>query len=125
MLEGLEASFRRTCPAVEHASLRWHRESRNVAHVRNDVLEPWMRGDEAGVLVTVRDGGGAGYAATSDLSDAGLAEAFRRAWPAARTRGRSIQVRSRCPRPSRRLRSAPLSSPSRVSPLPRLIDRLR
>ncbi|MEZ6009120.1 MAG: TldD/PmbA family protein [Planctomycetota bacterium] len=126
MLEGLEASFRRTCPAVEHASLRWHRESRNVAHVRNDVLEPWMRGDEAGVLVTVRDGGGAGYAATSDLSDAGLAEAFRRAqgW-AARTRGRSIQAEVPLPTPVEGSYEGPAEQPfTRVAPA-ELIDRLR
>ncbi|MGE0191955.1 MAG: TldD/PmbA family protein [Planctomycetota bacterium] len=126
MLERLEASFRRTCPTVEHASLRWHREARDVAHVRNDVVEPWARGDASGVLVTVRDRGGAGYAATSDLSDAGLEGAFRRArqW-ADRTRGRSIQAEVPLPSPVQGSYVGPAEQPfSAVAPK-EVLDRLR
>jgi predicted Zn-dependent protease len=59
--------------------------------VRQDVPQPLYVSDDIGAMVTVMDGGGIGYAATSDLTAVGLKDAARRAaaW-ARRTAGRCV-----------------------------------
>jgi len=47
--------------------------------VRKNVAEPPLSRHDVGVMLTVIDKGGLGYAATSDLSESGLREAMRRA----------------------------------------------
>ena len=47
--------------------------------VRNDVAEAPTRQRDAGVMVSVQHGGGLGYAATSDVSERGLRQAFAQA----------------------------------------------
>ncbi len=126
MLDRLEQAFRSAVPAVEHASLRWHRETRDAVCVRNDVVEPWARGEESGVFVTVRDGQGCGYAATSDVSEAGLREAFARArrW-ARRTAGVSIEAAEAPPEPVRGTWTGPSSLPFSGAAPTDVVDRLR
>jgi predicted Zn-dependent protease len=87
--EVLAARLRDATPAgVEHAALRWVDERTELLTVRRGVVEPPHRQRDVGAIVTVIDGG-VGYAATPDVSVAGLAEAVRRAREVARaTAGR-------------------------------------
>jgi len=76
--------------------------------VRQDVAEPPQLSVNRGAMVTVVDKGGLGYAATSDLSKAGLADAIARAQRYAQlTRGRSVVDYSliELPRPTGSYRS--------------------
>ncbi|HUP97793.1 MAG TPA: TldD/PmbA family protein [Usitatibacter sp.] len=91
MLESLQAKFRKAAPAVDFCALRYVEESNEYLAVRQDVAEPPQLSTHRGVMVTVIDQGGLGYAATSDLSSAGLAEALARARRFAQlTAGRSV-----------------------------------
>jgi predicted Zn-dependent protease len=91
MLDSLRSAFRATAPAADFCALRFVEESSEYLQVRQDVAEPPQLATSRGAMVTVIDHGGLGYAATSDLSEAGLREAFSRAKRFARlTAGRSV-----------------------------------
>jgi predicted Zn-dependent protease len=91
LLEQLQAEFRQIAPAVDFCALRYVEESSEYLAVRQDVPEPPQLASQRGVMVTVIDQGGLGYAATSDLSRSGLAAALERARRyAALTAGRSV-----------------------------------
>jgi predicted Zn-dependent protease len=84
-------TFRRLNPKVEFFSLRYVRETEEALSVRQNVPEPPRLAEDRGVMVTVIDRGGCGYAATSDLSTAGLQRALDEAGLFARaTRGRLV-----------------------------------
>ncbi len=88
----LEERFRSALPAdVDYASIRFNERRGEYLLVRQGVVEPVTTSLDAGVMVSVWAGGGHGYAATSDLSPAGLAAAVERArhW-AAVTAGRNV-----------------------------------
>jgi predicted Zn-dependent protease len=90
-IESIASRFRRIVPAVDFCSLRLVDETSQVLCVRQDVAEPVQISRDFGAMVTVVDGDGLGYAASSDLSDAGLAAAIERAREWARlSRGRSV-----------------------------------
>lgn len=90
-LEELAARFRDLAPAADFASLRVVDEVSERVSVRQGVPEPSETMLDRGAMITVMDGDGSGYAATSDLSDSGLSVAVARAreW-AALSRGRSV-----------------------------------
>ncbi len=90
--ETIAQRFRRLAPAgLDHVSLRLVEEHSNMTRVRQDVAEPSDRSIDRGAMVTVIVGNGIGYAATCDLSDAGLRAAVERAAEWARlSRGRSV-----------------------------------
>jgi predicted Zn-dependent protease len=71
--------FRGVAPACDGWSLRLVRDASQGIAVRNDVLEPLRTERDAGAMVSVVAGGGMGYAATSDLTMAGLQGAAARA----------------------------------------------
>jgi predicted Zn-dependent protease len=97
--DDLERRFRDALPAAEYCSLRFVRERHEALSVRRDVLEPVSMSDDAGAMVTVADGGGVGYAATCDLSAAGLRRAAARAHAWARaTAGHLVSGVSPAPR---------------------------
>ncbi len=79
MFEGLKERFQRVVPASGFCSLRAVREINEIVQVRQNVLQPIQRYEDQGVMVTVIDGGGYGYASTSDLSEAGLRAAVEQA----------------------------------------------
>ena len=90
-MQTLRSDFRAVAPAVDFCSLRFVEEASEFLQVRQDVAEPPQLCASRGAMVTVVDRGGLGYAATSDLSRAGLAEAVRRAVGLAKlTAGRSV-----------------------------------
>jgi predicted Zn-dependent protease len=83
--------FRRVAPAADQCTIRIVEESSVWTSVRRDVPEPVERSTDMGAMVTVARGDGIGYAATSDLSEAGLKGAVDRAMQWARaSQGRSV-----------------------------------
>jgi predicted Zn-dependent protease len=123
--DSIRSLFRSMAPAVDFCSLRLVEETSEQLAVRQDVLQPLSTGIDRGAMVTVVQGGGCGYAATSDLSAAGLANALARArrWAEA-SAGRSVVDYSRImlPRPEGRY-ATPASSAS-LPPRKELIDLL-
>lgn len=84
-------------PSVEGASLR-HTCTRQLnLTVQRGVTQPATLVEDGGALITVVEGGGCGYAATSDLSRSGLREAVEKARKWAKVSGRFPLV-SRYPR---------------------------
>ncbi len=91
MIDALGERLRTLSPRADHVSLRFVDEETEVVSVRQDVPEPPRTIRDRGAMVTVVDGDGIGYAATSDLSDAGLRGALARAHDWAKlVRGRSV-----------------------------------
>jgi len=91
MLEALRSEFRKSAPKADFCALRFVEETSEHLAVRQDVPEPPRIGTSRGTMVTVIDGGGLGYAATSDLTPAGLREAIGRAHGLAKlTAGRTV-----------------------------------
>jgi predicted Zn-dependent protease len=108
MTASFAATFKRLLPAVDFCSLRFVEESTEHLTVRKDVIEPPQSSIDRGVMITVIDRGGYGYAATCDLSEGGLRTAISRAHEWARlTAGRSVTDYSliQMPRPAGQYRS--------------------
>jgi predicted Zn-dependent protease len=80
----LAERFRQAAPPVDFCSLRYVRERSEFLAVRQDVLQPVATSEDRGAMLTVHDGGGMGYAATSDLSLSGLLRAAEQAHECAR-----------------------------------------
>ncbi|MBX3024534.1 TldD/PmbA family protein [bacterium] len=78
-LEAVAARFRGIAPAADACTLRLVAERDEHLAVRRGVVQPPRVGYDRGAMLTVWDGGGVGYAATSDLSAGGLAAAAARA----------------------------------------------
>ena len=78
-------------PGLDYASLRVLSESSSTVALRRGVLQPLSENLDCGAMVTVHHQGGLGYAATPDLSAAGLRRALERAtrWAEA-SRGRAV-----------------------------------
>jgi len=91
MLETVEKRFRGIAPAADYCSLRFVLRREQWLAVRQDVPLPPGSSTDAGAMITVIRGGGLGYAATCDLSAAGLSAAAKRAaqWADA-TAGRCV-----------------------------------
>ena len=71
--------FEKIIPAVDFCSLRYVSEVSERLAVRQNVVEPPIHTRDIGVMLTVIDKGGLGYAATSDLSESGLRKAVAKA----------------------------------------------
>jgi len=94
--EEVERRFREIAPAVDFCSLRLVEERDEHVSVRRGVAQPPVSSLDVGAMVTVVDGDGMGYGATSDLTLSGLRRALDRARDWARTaRGRSVVDASR------------------------------
>jgi len=118
MIETLAREFRAVAPAVDFCALRFMEESSEILTVRQDVPEPPQLATDRGAMVTVIDKGGLGYAATSDLTPAGLREAAMRARRlAALTAGRAVTDYGRIamPRPAGRFATAVADDPARLT----------
>jgi predicted Zn-dependent protease len=90
-LEQIARRFRRIAPAADQCTIRVVEESALVTSVRRGVPEPVARSSDRGAMITAACGDGIGYAATGDLTEAGLKAAAGRAAQWARVaRGRSV-----------------------------------
>ncbi len=80
--------FAGLAPACDYWTLRLVEEASEALEVRQGVVEPCALARSLGAMVTVVAGGGVGYGATSDLSDAGLRAAVAAAcdWAAVHAR---------------------------------------
>jgi predicted Zn-dependent protease len=79
-MPALPQRFAALLPAgPQWASLRLVRERSEQLCLRNGVALPPSLSEDHGAMVTVVEAGGAGYAGTSDLSDAGLSAAIAQA----------------------------------------------
>jgi predicted Zn-dependent protease len=89
--DSIRSLFKSLIPAVDFCSLRLVDETSEDIMVRQDILQPLTTSVDRGAMVTVMHDGGYGYAATSDLSSAGLKDAIARAraWAEA-SAGRSV-----------------------------------
>ncbi len=78
----LHERFRRVAPPADFCSLRLVEERSQHIAVRQDIVQPVTSAEDRGAMITVIDRGGLGYAATGDLSQAGLRRAAEqaRAW---------------------------------------------
>ena len=101
MIEQIEKRFAQAVPKADYCTLRYVQERSEAIMVRQNVLQPVSRSEDAGVMITVVDGGGMGYAATSDLTSGGLRRAADRALEWARAAaGRTVADFSNVPRTS-------------------------
>ncbi len=75
----LKGLYNKVKPNVDFSSMRFHADKEDWLGVRQGVLEPSSSTVDTGVMLTVYHKGGMGYAATSDLSEAGLKLAFAKA----------------------------------------------
>lgn len=92
MFEGLEERFRQIAPVGAFCSLRFVHERSEMLSVRQNVLQPVETSEDIGAMLTVSDGGGMGYAATSDLTLNGLRRAAEQARDWARQSARCSVV---------------------------------
>ena len=101
MLDTIERHFKDLPPAVDFCSLRFVAEQNEQIEVRQDLLQPVDTHDDVGVMITVVDGGGLGYAATSDLTLSGLRAALDHAthW-AHQTAGQAVVDHGQITRPA-------------------------
>jgi predicted Zn-dependent protease len=112
---------------VDFFELRWMRRAHEQLVVRQDVVEPPRLIEDAGFMLTVYQGGAAGYAATADTSRAGVEAAFHAALRRAEiSRGWSVTHYSaeQLQKQTGRYRS-PIQKPWEKVPLQDRIDLLR
>jgi predicted Zn-dependent protease len=76
---GLVERFRQAVPPVDFCSLRYVCERSEYLSIRQNILQPVATSEDSGAMITVYDGGGMGYSATSDLSLGGLRRAAEQA----------------------------------------------
>lgn len=77
MIDNLKKRFLNLMPDVDYCSFRYVSEARAHLMIRGGHAEPYSESDDAGVMITVHEDGGAGYAATADLSEEGLLSAIK------------------------------------------------
>lgn len=126
-MDSLDTLARRTAPRADFWSLRSVAETAEQLTVRNDVAEAPVRQRDAGAMACVVREGAIGYAATTDLTEAGLRRAFAHAAGLAdASAGRSVFDHRRVehPRASGRYRS-PNARPSAALPLGERFDLLQ
>lgn len=100
MLDEIANLFITQAPAVDFWSLRLVDEKSENIMVRQGVLQPVSTAFNAGALITVIEGNGIGYAASSDLSPSGLRNAAHRAQDWARqTAGKGLVNPEDLPQP--------------------------
>ncbi len=79
MLDLIASRFKKIAPAVDFWSLRIVNEHSQNISVRQNILQPLVNSNSAGVMLTIIIGDGIGYAATCDVTESGLKEAISRA----------------------------------------------
>lgn len=128
MTDAVVRRFRDALPAdLDFCSLRLVSTRSESLSIRKGVLQPLHDSEDLGAMVTVRQGRGLGYAATADLSTAGLVRAIARAraW-AERTAAQSVFDYSRVvmPEPTGSWRS-PVAQPWDGESLAQRLERVR
>jgi predicted Zn-dependent protease len=117
---------RRAAPAVDQWAVRSVSERSEMLTVRHGTAQAPERRVDEGVMVTVVDRGGLGYAATSDVSGAGLRAAFEQARTLAHAvSGHSVIDTARWPRVSAcGAYASPVEVPAETRSLRERLDRV-
>ena len=118
-LNRLARQFKDLAPQVDFWTLRLASETHESVSVRQGVTQPVYNHQGLGAMLTVVQGEGCGYAATSDLSPAGLKKAAGLAcdW-AAQSAKRGLLKAADYPRPEARARyETPVKQPWHDMPL--------
>lgn len=127
MEKWIEERFREIAPKVDFCLLRFVHERSELLSVRQNILQPVLTSEDVGVMITLLDGGGMGYAGTSDLTVSGLRRAAEQAlaW-ARRSTGCSVVDFSKVsfPRPDGEY-TTPVQVPWNAVPLKEKIDLLQ
>jgi predicted Zn-dependent protease len=116
--DAIEKSFERLAQGIDHCVFRLAEKRRLGVSVRRDVPEPVLNDHVSGCMLTVVEDGGAGYAATGDLSEAGLELAIKDARDRAKlTASRRLFDAARLPIPADRSRvdTRPKGGPPTIS----------
>ena len=79
LFEHCEPLFAELSAGLDFATLRLQRNVHETLSVQRGVVQPPRRRVQCGVMLTVVDQGGIGYAATADLSATGLQQALQQA----------------------------------------------
>ena len=95
MLDVLRERFRSLSSSADFWSLRYVEEQSEALCIRQNIVLPPQLSFDRGAMVTAHADGGYGYAATSDLSPAGLQAALDRATAWARATAPHALVDSR------------------------------
>lgn len=94
--------FKEIMPAVDFWSLRLVSDDRESLNVRENIVQPPRLSRSRGIHLTVVNGGGVGYAATSQLTEAGLRHSIDQALHWAETNARhALFSAADIPRPQR------------------------
>ena len=118
-LNQVAKQFIKIAPSVDFWTLRLTHQAREAISVRQGVMQPVFNQLSRGALLTVVSGDGCGYAATSDLSPAGLKTALRQAsdW-AQQCSGLGLLKAQDYPRPAHTARyETPVQQPWNERPL--------
>jgi len=126
-LDAIADRFRAVAPAADFCSLRLVDERNEHLAVRRGVVQPPRVSLDRGAMITVWQGGGVGYAATSDLTAGGLAEAGARAGEWARATAARHVLAALAPQPLPRggVYESRVAQPWAGLPLAEKIDLLR
>lgn len=79
MLDEIASRFVKLSPSADYWSLRIVHDYGQHISVRQNILDPIENKNSTGIMLTVINDDGMGYAATSDLSDSGLKAAISKA----------------------------------------------
>jgi predicted Zn-dependent protease len=77
MYNTIKDRFHKIIPNVDFCSLRYVEEQSEILSVRQNIIQAPSNSHDSGVMLTIMDKGGLGYAATSDLSEQGLRNAIK------------------------------------------------
>jgi predicted Zn-dependent protease len=77
MYNTIKDRFQKIIPNVEFCSLRYVEEQSEILSVRQNIIQAPSSSHDSGVMFTIMDKGGLGYAATSDLTEQGLRNAIK------------------------------------------------
>ncbi|QKT03153.1 TldD/PmbA family protein [Ectothiorhodospiraceae bacterium 2226] len=127
MLDTVERLFASLRFDAEFCALRVVREHQERIVVRRGVVQPLRRIDDFGAMLTVIHAGGVGYAATTDLTRAGLEAAFARAraWAEVNARWRLVDPQRIARAAHRGEYASAVVRPWEAEPLAAKIERVR
>ncbi len=123
----IESLFREIVPSTEFCTLRLVQQQSEALAVRRGVVQPVHTSSDVGAMLTVIDGGGLGYAATSDLTRDGLRAAAERAlaWACHTAAGSVAHFRAPAGRAPVGEYETPVERPWRTVSLAERLDLLR
>ena len=122
----LKELFSNHMPEVDYCSFRYDQKISKTIGVRSDKPYPYSETASAGVMVSICNNGGFGYASTADMSAEGIRNAVQKAkhW-ADYTRGKMVEGMDNIKMPNHRGKyKSPIIKPYSNSTIPELFDNM-